>query len=111
MHASRTRNDNFGSTLVQRLNAGERNSPSPAQVLSVGGFLAGLGKHDNKAEHGTRQKELRFRQRAILVRFLEFGLMNQGGARILRLLSFIHLWLRMYESMNSHPHARHGTTS
>jgi hypothetical protein len=46
-----------------------------------------------------------------LVGFLEFGLMNQGGARMLRLLSFIHLRLRMDESMNSHPHAKQGTTS
>ena len=45
------------TTLVQR-------APSLVQVLSV------------EAELGTRQKEQRFRQRAILVRFLEFGLMN-----------------------------------
>jgi hypothetical protein len=33
------RSDNFGSTPVQRLNAGERNSPS-----LIGGFLGRLGK-------------------------------------------------------------------
>ena len=40
--ARRVRNDNFSSTIVQRLNAGERNIPSLVQrVLSVG-LLVGL---------------------------------------------------------------------
>jgi hypothetical protein len=47
-HASgvlrRVRNDNFSSTLVERLNAGERNSSSLVRRDLAGGFLGRLGK-------------------------------------------------------------------
>jgi hypothetical protein len=38
------RSDNFSSTLVQRLNAGKRKSPSPVQRSLTSGFLGRLGK-------------------------------------------------------------------
>ena len=34
----------FGSTIVQRLNIGERNSPSLVQRSPIDGFLGRLGK-------------------------------------------------------------------
>src|SRR5277367_552153 len=37
------RNDNFSSTIVQRLNAGERSIPSLVQRGLTGGFLGRLG--------------------------------------------------------------------
>jgi hypothetical protein len=37
--ARRVRNDNFSSTIVQRLNAGERNIPSLVQQGLIGGSL------------------------------------------------------------------------
>jgi hypothetical protein len=39
----RVRNDNFSSTLVQRLNVGERNSIFFRPAGLIGGFLGRLG--------------------------------------------------------------------
>ena len=48
--ARRVRNDDFTSTLVQGLNAGEKSSFSLVQRALSAGFLASLAKHEHPAE-------------------------------------------------------------